>query len=262
MNDGERSKMLAQCNDSTGREHGPFNLDPARPEMKLIRDSLFRQIGKPTERKEDLRLVTGRGRFSDDFRLPGQCFAAIVRSPHAHARIKGVDKAAALATSGVLAVLTGADVIEAGLMPIPHNPVPSTKYDMKLTAPDGSKPFIGPNHLLPLERARHVGEAVAIVVAETAAQAAEASELVDVDYQVLPHVIDSADACRPGAPAVWDEVPGNVFIETWLGNPEAADAAFAAAAHQIKAEFHIHRVTAVTMEPRAALGSFDSATGI
>ena len=260
MNDRKKLNKITLSNNQADQKHGPFNLDPALPEMKLIRDSLFRQIGKPLQRKEDLRLITGRGQFSDDFSMAGQCFAAIVRSPHAHARIAGINKADALVAPGVLAVLTGVDALEAGLGPIPHNPVPSTKYDMKLTAPDGGKPFIGPHHLLPSDRVRHVGEAVVIVIAGSAEQAVNAAEMVLIDYELLPHVIDSADACLPNAPSVWDEVPDNIFIETHFGDEAATAAAFATATHRIEAEFHINRVTAVTIEPRAALGNYDSET--
>jgi carbon-monoxide dehydrogenase large subunit len=236
------------------------NLRGAAPPA-LVRDVLFRHVGKPVERKEDMRLLTGRGRFTDDFTLPGQTYAAIVRSPYAHARILGVDKSTALAAPGVLAVLCGQDVLQDGLRPIPHNPVPKTKYDMKLTAPGGGAPFIGPHYLLPADKARHVGEAVAIVVAETAGQAADAAELVMVDYEQLPHVTETARATDPGTPSVWDEIPGNTFIDTRFGDEIATDAAFAHADHVVKAEFHIGRVTGVPMEPRAALADYDASTG-
>ena len=226
-----------------------------------LRDVVFHHVGKPVERKEDLRLLTGRGRFSDDFALPGQAHAAMVRSPHAHARILGVDKTAALAAPGVLLVLSGQDVLDDGLQPVPHNPVPSTKYDMKLTGPGGSAVFIGPHYLLPADKARHVGEAVVMVVAETLAQALDAAELVIVDYDPLPHVADTGLAADPGSPAVWDEVPDNVLVDTDFGDIAATDAAFAGAAHVVRAEFRIPRVTGVPLEPRAALGDYDPATG-
>jgi carbon-monoxide dehydrogenase large subunit len=244
---------------------GPVS-DPAfdmsgRPEMDLIRDRLFRHIGRPVERKEDLRLLTGRGRFSDDFSLPGQAHMAVVRSPHPHARIRAVGTREAAAAPGVLAVLTGADVLADGLSPIPHNPVPSTRHDMKLHAPGGGRPFIGPHHLLAIDRVRHVGEAVALVVAETQAQASDAAELVEVDWEPLPHVVGTAAALEPGAPSVWDEVPGNVLIDTRFGDEEATDAAFARADHVVRAEFHVPRVTAVPLEPRAALAAWDAPSG-
>src|SRR3546814_5731432 len=132
-------------------------------------------------------------------------------------RSRGIEIEDALASPGVLAVLTGADCVADGLQPIPHNPVPSTHFDMKLTAPGGGKPFVGPNHLLPIDRARHVGEAVAMVVAETAAQALDAAERVVVDYEELPFVTGTAEAAEPGAPAVWDEVAGTVFTHTRFG---------------------------------------------
>jgi len=230
------------------------------PEMKLVQEALFRHVGKPLPRKEDGRLITGKGRFSDDFSLPGQTYAAIVRSPYPHARINGIDKTEALESPGVLLVLTGEDILADNILPIPHNPVPSTNFDMKLRAKDGSHAFTGPHYLLPADKARHVGEAVAIVVAETAAQAADGAEKVMVDWEELPFVTDTAKAAEPGAPAVWDEVPGNVFIDTTFGDVEGTNAAFAAADHVVKAEFHIHRVTGVTMEPRASLGSYDPET--
>ena len=231
------------------------------PPPDLVRDVLFKHVGKPVERKEDLRLVTGRGQFSDDFALPGQTFAAMVRSPYAHARIKSVDKTAALAAPGVLLVLTGADVLADGLLPVPHNPVPSTQYDMKLKARGGGDVFIGPHYLLPADRARHVGEAVAMVVAETLAQAQDAAELVEVDYEQLPHVTETHRAFEAGVPAVWDEVPDNTFIDTTFGDVAATDAAFAKADHIITAEYRIARVTGVPLEPRAALGHYDPETG-
>src|ERR1700736_1875637 len=125
-------------------------------------------IGQPLRRKEDERLLTGRGRFSDDFTVPGQTYAAVVRSPHPHARIVEIDTRRALAMPGVLGILTGQDCAADGLSPIPHNPMPQTRYDMKLTGPGGGPIFIGPQMLLPSDRVRHVGEAVAVVVAETA----------------------------------------------------------------------------------------------
>ena len=231
------------------------------PEMKLIREKFFRHIGKPIERKEDARLITGKGRFSDDFHLPGQTYAALVRSPYAHAQILSIDVTEALSSPGVLAVLTGADRLADGLAPIPHNPVPSTKYDMKLTGPGGAKPFISPHDLLPVEKVRYVGEGVALVVARTAKQALDAIEKVVVDYAELPHITESLDALAPGAPAVWDVIPDNVFVDTRFGDQAATDAAFAAADHVSRAQFHVQRVTGVPMEPRSALAQYDAQTG-
>ena len=222
----------------------------------------FRHIGQPLRRKEDPRLLTGKGRFTDDFNQPDQTYAAIVRSPYPHARILGIDKTEALNSPGVLGVFTGADALADRLGPIPHNPVPSTNYDMKLKAPDKGEVFIGPHYLLPADKARHVGEAVAIVVAETANQALDAAELVEVDYEELPHVARADDALVGEAPSVWDENrSGNVLIDTTFGDVEATDAAFAAAAHVVSADFHIDRVTGVPMEPRAAIGSYDPDSG-
>jgi carbon-monoxide dehydrogenase large subunit len=229
-------------------------------EMKLIREKFFRHIGKPVARKEDARLLTGKGRFSDDFALPGQAYAALVRSPYAHAEIRSIDVAEALGSPGVLTVLTGADRLADGLAPIPHSPVPSTKFDMKLSGPRGAQPFLSSHHLLPVDRARFVGEGVALVVARTAKQALDTAERVVVEYAELPHVTQSLEAIRPGAPAVWHEVPDNTFIDTRFGDAEATNAAFAAADHIVRAQFHLQRVTAVTMEPRSALAHYDAET--
>jgi carbon-monoxide dehydrogenase large subunit len=157
-------------------------------------DAQFRFIGKRVPRKEDERLLTGAGRFSDDFNLDDQAYAVMVRSPHPHARIRKVDAAQALAMPGVLGVWTGADCLADRLRPIPHDPLPKTKYDMKLSGPGGAQVFIGPHMLLPADRARHVGEAVAMVVAESIAQALDAAEAVAVDYDELPFVLHSEAA--------------------------------------------------------------------
>ena len=215
-------------------------------------------IGQPLRRKEDLRLLTGKGQFSDDFALEGQAYAAMVRSPYPHARLLAIDSEKARMLPGVLGVFTGPDGLADGLVPIPHKPVPSTRYDMKLTAPGGGAIFIGPHRLLPTDKVRHVGEAVAMVVANTKAEALDAAEAVVVAYDELPSVTGSTAALTSGAPAIWDEVPGNVLVDTTFGDAEATGRAFAAAAHVVEMAFHIDRVTAVTMEPRAALGHYDA----
>jgi carbon-monoxide dehydrogenase large subunit len=224
-------------------------------------DDGYRFIGKPLPRKEDARLTTGKGRFTDDFSLDGQAYAVMVRSPYPHARIVSIDSAAAKAMPGVLGVFTSADCVADNLQPIPHDPVPKTKFDMKLTGRGGTPVFIGPHLLLPPDKARHVGEAVAMVVAETKAQAMDAAEAVEVNYEELPFVLHSEDAMKPGAPALWDELPDNTLVDTPFGNVEATDKAFAQAAHVVTRDFHIGRVTGVPMEPRAALGDYDAATG-
>jgi carbon-monoxide dehydrogenase large subunit len=218
-------------------------------------------IGQPMRRKEDQRLVTGKGRFSDDFTLPGQVYAAIVRSPHPHARIVSIDTAQAAAMPGVLAVLTGADCLADGLNPVPHDPVPKTRYDMKLVPPPGAELFIGPQPLMQSDVVRHVGEAVAMVVADTQGQAFDAAEAVTVEYAELPWVTDPRAALQPGAVSVWPECPDNVFIDTKFGDWEATDRAFAEADHVVVLDYHIARVTGVPMEPRAGLGEYDPATG-
>src|SRR6266852_3758911 len=182
--------------------------------------SQFHFIGAPLRRKEDARLITGAGRFSDDFSAPDQCWLAVVRSPHTHARIRGVDFSTARTLPGVLGTYSGADCLADKLNPIPHDPLPKTKYDMKLHAPGGGAVFIGPHMLLPADKARHVGEAVAMVVAETRAQALDAAEAVEVEYEDLPFVLHADAAMAAGAPRVWDEVADNIPVETWFGDRE------------------------------------------
>src|SRR5215467_6922312 len=220
----------------------------------------FRFIGAPLRRKEDARLITGAGRFSDDFSAPDQCWLAVVRSPYPHARIRGVDFSKTRAMPGMLGTYSGADCLADKLNPIPHDPVPKTKYDMKLHAPGGGAVFIGPHMLLPADKARHVGEAVAAVVAETHAQALDAAEAIAVDYEELPFTLHSEDAMKAGAPSVWDKAAQNMLVDTWFGNKPATDAAFAAADHVVAMNFHIDRVTGVPLEPRAALAEYDAAS--
>lgn len=162
---------------------------------------------------------------------------------------------------GVLGAYSGADCLADKLNPIPHDPLPKTRYDMKLHAPGGGTVFIGPHMLLPADKARHVGEAVAAVVAETQAQALDAAEAVAVDYEELPFVLHSEEAMKPGAPLVWDAAARNTPVETWFGDKAATDAAFAAADHVVAMDFHIDRVTGVPLEPRAALAEYDAASG-
>jgi len=214
-------------------------------------------IGKPVRRKEDIRLIQGQGCFSDDVNLPGQAYAQMVRSPFAHAKIGRIDKQAALAMEGVLAVLTGDDVARDGLHPIPHRPVLNHPADVKLRNSDGSAKFISAHPLLPADRARFVGEAVAMVVAETADAAKGAAELVQVHFEPLPAVTNTQAAAREDAPKVWDHAVSNVALDAELGDRNACEAAFAAARHVVGLRTWIQRVTGTPMEPRAAVGAFD-----
>ena len=205
--------------------------------------------------------MIGKGRYGDDFDMKEQAYAVMVRSPHPHARILRIDTSAARALAGVLGIFSGADCAADGLAAIPHAPVPSTKFDMKLTGPGGSKVFIGPHLLLPVDKVRHVGEAVTIVIAETREQALDAAEAVKVEYAELPWVTDSEAALAPDAPSVWDEAPDNVLVDATFGDPQATDRAFAAADHIVKMDFHVGRVAPAPMEPRAGLAHYDETTG-
>ena len=146
-------------------------------------------IGTPVPRKEDVRLLSGQGCYSDDVNLPGQAYAAFVRSPHAHARIVAIDAAAAQALAGVRAVLTGADVVADGLHSIPHRPITQGGIDISLHNRDDAPIFRSPHLPLPPDRARFVGEAVAMVVADSAATAKDAAERIVVEYEALPSVM-------------------------------------------------------------------------
>jgi carbon-monoxide dehydrogenase large subunit len=207
-------------------------------------------IGQSLPRSEDLRLVRGLGRYTDDIRPPGQAALVVLRSPHAHARITAIDTAAARAAPGVLAVLTGADAAREGFGTF------SSRVVRK--RPDGKGPnVVPPYRVLALERVRHVGDAVSAVVAETVAQAKDAAELIEVAYAPLQAVTATTDAAKPGAPLLWDDIPNNVVFVHEHGDRAATDAAFARAAHVTRFDFTVSRVTAATMEPRTALGAWD-----
>ncbi len=206
-------------------------------------------IGQAIPRFEDSRLLRGRGRFQDDCNLPGQAYAVVLRSPHAHARILGIDTVAAKAAPGVLAVYTGADYAADGLgMP---------KATMPRKRPDGSPMFAPQRPALVVDRVRYVGDPVAFVVAETLAQAKDAAELVEVDYAPLPAVTNTAVAATPESPPIWDENPDNISHIFEKGDKAATEAAFAKATRQFRQRYVITRVHAQYMEPRGALGAYD-----
>jgi aerobic carbon-monoxide dehydrogenase large subunit len=207
-------------------------------------------IGQPVTRLEDTRLVQGRGRFQDDQHLHGEVFTVFVRSPHAHAKIKSVDTAAAQAAPGVLAVYTGADYAADGLgMP---------KANMPRKKLDGSPMFAPQRPAMMVDRVRYVGDTVAMVIAETLAEAKDAADLVDVDYEELPSVTSTAEAATPGSPRVWDENPDNISHSMERGDRAATEAAFAKASRIVKRRYVITRVHAQYMEPRGSLGAYDA----
>ena len=219
-------------------------------------------IGAPLTRIEDRRLLTGSGYYSSDY-LPVQipCHAAMVRSPHAHAQIRAINVSEALAAPGVIAVLSGEDAAADGLGPMVHNTDWTGPPDAELRLPPDFEVFTTDNPPLPLATVRYVGEAVAMVVAESAAAAADAAELVDVDYEPLPSVVDARAAMAPGAPQVWPACSGNLALTCEVGDHTATEQAFAAADHVVTFEGWAQRVTGSPMEPRAVTGEFDADSG-
>jgi aerobic carbon-monoxide dehydrogenase large subunit len=219
-------------------------------------------IGKSVPRREDARLLTGKGQYANDMRLPGQAYAYFVRSPHAHATIGMIDDAEALAAPGVIAVLTGRDAAADGLQPILHGPVPTNPHEVALRNRDDSPFLIAPHPVLAVDTARYVGEAIAIVIAETAYQAMDAADLVEIVYEPLSAVAQSRDALAPGALPVWAQLGSNLCIDSATGDKEAVETAFARATHVVRLETAINRVTGVPMELRAAVGTYDAGTGL
>ena len=210
-------------------------------------------ISQPVRRVEDARFLTGRGTYIDDVQPAGQSHAFIVLSPHAHARIRKIDAAAARQAPGVLCILTGEDVKAEGLGGLPPNFMPED-----IGGPKGLRTR---RPILAVDKVRCVGDRVAMVVAETLTQARDAAELLAIDYEPLPAVVNVEDAVAPGAPPVWDECPGNVSFTLAVGDEKATAAAFAEATHRISLRLENNRLAPNAMEPRAALGQYEPADG-
>ena len=204
-------------------------------------------------RREDARFVTGQGAYLDDLKVTGLARAVVLRSPHAHARIKSIDAKAARGAPGVLAVLTAAEAAADGLKPL--------RPYIEANVQNG-EPFIFiPQPLLATDKVRFPGEPVALIVAETQAQALDAAELVEIDYEALPAVTTAAAALAAGAPQLSPEVPGNCCFDWHTGHIDEADKAFAAARHIVSLSLDNHRITTNPMEPRGCVGTFDTASG-
>ncbi len=207
-------------------------------------------IGVPLRRKEDRRFLTGVGTYTDDIDRPGQAYAAIVRSPHAHARIGSIDTAAAAAAPGVIAVFTNAEMAADGVGGLPCG--------WAITQSDGTAMAEPPHPVLAAGKVRHVGDPVAMVIAATRAQARDGAELVQVDYEVLPAVVTGPEAIAEGAPAVHDEAPDNLCFAWEIGDAAATEEAFAKAAHVTTIELANTRMVTNAVEPRAAVGEYDA----
>ena len=205
-------------------------------------------IGQSVSRKEDPVLLRGEGRYTDDLSLPGQVYAAIVRSRYGHGLLRGIDSAEALALPGVLAIYTAGDLVAAGINPMQ---APAAKNTDGTPAP---KPH---QMALATGRVRYVGDPVAIVVAETRQQARDAADAVTLDIEPLPAVTDARAAAEPGAPQLHDDAPGNIALDFHFGDTAAVDAAFASAAHVTRLAMRNSRIVVAAMEPRSALASVE-----
>jgi aerobic carbon-monoxide dehydrogenase large subunit len=212
-------------------------------------------IGAAVRRKEDMRFLTGKGTYTDDINRPGQLQAYLLRSPHAHAEIASIDTAKAKAAPGVAAIFTGAD------LQIADKPLGGLPCGWLITSKDGSPMKEPPRPLLAQGKVRHVGDPVAVVVAATRAEAEAAAELVEIGYRELPAVVAADEAIRPGGPLLFDAAPGNLCFDWHLGDKAAVDAAFARAHHVTRLDLVNNRLISNPMEPRAAIGEHDVATG-
>ncbi|HEX2634479.1 MAG TPA: xanthine dehydrogenase family protein molybdopterin-binding subunit [Bradyrhizobium sp.] len=226
-----------------------------QPSSSSLENSIALQkfgLGQPVLRKEDDTLVRGKGKYTDDFNLPGQAYAWIVRSTHAHGIIRAIDTSAAKTMPGVLGVWTGTDLVAAGYGPF--------TCGLPLKNRDGT-PLLQTNRTaLMTDKVRYVGDPVAFVVAETLAQARDAAEAIVVDVDPLPAVTDPAEAAKAGAPQLYEHIPNNVALDYHYGDAAKVEAAFASAAHVTKLDIVNTRVAVVPMEPRAALASYDKAS--
>ncbi len=209
-------------------------------------------IGQPVRRVEDRRLLRGRGRYNDDIDLPRQAHAAVLRSPHAHAEIRGIDAAAARSSPGVLGVFTHADLAADGLGPLP---CPGAD---RMAGAGAARP---PRPALAAGRVRYVGDYVALVVAESAQAARDGAEAVEAAYRPLPFVTGTAEAAGAGAPELWPEAPGNVCVDWSKGDAPGVAAAFANAARAVRLRVVNNRIVVASMEPRGAIGEYDEGTG-
>ncbi|GGE89886.1 xanthine dehydrogenase family protein molybdopterin-binding subunit [Stappia taiwanensis] len=208
-------------------------------------------IGARVTRREDKRFVTGKGRYTDDMTVPGMAHAAFVRSPHAHAKVTSLDASAARAMPGVEAVLTSEELVADG--------VGNLICGWMIHSKDGSPMKMGAWRALEGDTVRHVGQAVAVVVADTPARARDAADAVVVEYEPLDAVVDALDALKPGAPQLHPEAEGNLIYDWEIGDQATTDAAFASAAHVTRMEIRNNRLVPNAMEPRAALASYDEA---
>lgn len=214
-----------------------------------VMDTLKFGIGQPVLRTEDPKLLTGRGTYSDDFSADGQAYAVFLRSPVAHGNISRLDTAAALAAPGVIAIYTGTDLRAAGVKDIP--------CPISVKSRDGSAAVVPPRPALAVGQVKHVGDPVAVVVAETIAAARDAMEMIELEIDSLPSVSDPVAAEKAGAPAVWDMAPGNVCLDFHWGDDDAVNAAFEAADHITRVELTNTRIVVNAMEPRAAVAEYD-----
>ncbi|UVC08267.1 xanthine dehydrogenase family protein molybdopterin-binding subunit [Rhizobium sp. TH2] len=208
-------------------------------------------IGARVARKEDKRFLTGKGRYTDDMTVPGMKYAFFIRSPHAHARIRSLNISAALDMPGVIGVLDGKQMQADG--------IGNLICGWMIHSKDGSPMNMGPWRPLAVDTVRYVGDAVAIVVADSMEEARDAAEKVEIDYEPLGAVTEAVDALKPGAPQVHDNAPGNLIFDWEIGDGGAADAAIASAAHVTEIKIHNNRLSPNPMEPRAALGIYDEA---
>jgi len=209
-------------------------------------------IGASVRRKEDQRFITGKGHYTDDINRPGQAHAYFVRSPHAHAKIKNIDAGAAAGMPGVLAVLTGAELAA--------DKIGNLICGWMIHSKDGSPMKMAPHPAIASGKACHVGDPVAVAIAETLAQAKDAAEKVKVDYEVLPAVADPAKAQAAGAPQIHEVAPNNTIYQWHLGDPKAIEAAFGSAKHVSRLDIVNNRLVPNAIEPRAAIADYDSGT--
>ena len=222
----------------------------SRRRHKTLGDTMSDLIGKSVKRVEDNRLLKGEGKFTDDFNMPNQAIGVYVRSPHAHANLVSVDISAAEAMGGVIKIFTGKDIKDAGIV----GSICGWQVDFK-----NGDTMKEPGHpILAVDKVRHVGDAVALVIAEDKGTAVDAAAAVEVNYEVLDAIVDPKAATQDGAPQVHDDVPNNTIFDWELGNKDETDAAFENAHHVTELSYHNQKLVPNAIEPRAALAYFDS----